>query len=217
MGDIAALTPAQRRTLARLTKAGLLEAVYLAGGVGIALHLGHRQSIDLDFFSLRPDLDIEALADRLREVGGTTIGLTDVTLSARLGPVPIDIVRYPYKTIAAFARGPENVRLASLRDLAVMKLAAIARRGIRRDFWDLYAIINSGATTLERTISDYRKKFGRASSDVYHVLRALTWFEDAEQDKVLPRGMTQAMWRRIRSWIESATATELARQAKRRR
>lgn len=217
LGNVAPLTPAQHRALARLKKAGVLESVYLAGGVGIAVHLGHRRSVDLDFFSLRPDLDITGLAERLRAVGATTVALTDATLSARIGSVPIDVVRYPYKTLAAFGRGPDNVRLASLRDLAVMKLAAIARRGIRRDFWDLYAIIRSGAMTLESVIDDYRKKFGRAGSDVYHVLRALSWFEDAEQDKLMPRGMTPALWHEVRSWFEAAATIEMERRSRSRR
>lgn len=213
LGRASALSAAQARALARLSRARVLEGVYLAGGVGIALHLGHRQSIDLDFFSLRPDLDIEALADQMRLVGATTIELTDVTLSVRVGSVPVDIVRYPYRPLGRLEQGPEHVRLASLRDLAVMKLAAIARRGVRRDFWDLYEIVISGATTLRRILSDYSRKYGVSRSDAYHVLRALTWFEDAERDRVMPRGMTSRKWLEIRAWFEAAAAQELRRRS----
>jgi hypothetical protein len=214
VGRVAPLAVAQRRALARLKKADVFDDVYLAGGTAVALHLGHRRSVDLDLFSLRADLDLEAIADRLHAAGATTIGLSDATLSVRIGTVPIDFVRYPYKTIGAFERGPENVRVASLRDLAVMKLAAIARRGIRRDFWDLHAIIDGGATTLTRVIDDYRSKFGLARSDVYHVLRALTWFEDAERDDVMPGGMTVKKWRDVRAWFEGATARELIQRTR---
>jgi hypothetical protein len=94
-----------------------------------------------------------------------------------------------------------------------MKLVAIARRGIRRDFWDLFAIINSGATTLGSTLDDYTRKFGIARSDVYRVLRALLWFEEAERD-VMPRGMTPETWKDLRSWFEKAAAVELARRTR---
>ena len=61
-----------------------------------------------------------------------------------------------------------------------MKLAAIARRGLRRDYWDLHTILTSSrSTTLARVLEDYKRKFGVAESDVYHVLRSLRWFDDA--------------------------------------
>ena len=195
-----------------MKRTGVFDRLYLAGGTAIAVHLHHRRSIDLDLFSLTPELDLESLADQLRKEGATTIALGDATLSLRIGNVPIDIVRYPYAPVTAFERGPEDVRLASLRELAAMKLSAIARRGIRRDFWDLYAIIESGAVTLARALDDYTTKFGVARSDVYHVLRALLWFEEAEQD-VMPRGMTTKHWQQIRAWYERVAALELVRRA----
>jgi len=214
VGNIEALTPAQGRALARLIEAGILDDLYLAGGVAVAIHLGHRQSVDLDFFSCSPDLDIGRLRDRLRRVRASAIGVTDVTVSVRVGSVPVDFVRYPYKALARFSRGPGGVRLASLRDLAVMKLAAIARRGIRRDFWDLFEILDRGSIRLENAFDDYRRKFGISEADVYHVIRALTWFEEAERDRVFPKGLTRTKWQQIRAWFEQAAASELARRTR---
>ena len=51
MGNIPPLTPAQDRALACLREAAILDDLYLAGGVGVAIYLGHRQSVDLDFIS----------------------------------------------------------------------------------------------------------------------------------------------------------------------
>jgi hypothetical protein len=197
-----------------LIEAGIVDDLYLAGGVGIAIHLGHRQSVDLDFFSRRPDFDVERLREPLRRMRASAIGVTDVTLSVRIGSVPVDFVRYPYKVLARFSRGPGGVRLASLRDLAVMKLAAIARRGIRRDFWDLFEILTRGAFPLAGALDDYRRKFGISEADIYHVIRALTWFDEAERDRVFPKGLTGPKWREIRAWFEEAAAAELARRAR---
>ncbi len=214
MGDVAPLTPAQDRALARLIKAGIVDDLYLAGGVGIAMHLGHRQSVDLDFFSCGPNFDIEQLRDRLRKLRASAIGVTDVMLSARLDSVPVDFVRYPYKMLARFSRGPGGVRLASLRDLAVMKLAAIARRGIRRDFWDLFEILHRSSIGLAGALDDYRRKFGISEADIYHVIRALAWFDEAERDRVFPKGLTPSRWRLIRAWFEQTATAELARRAR---
>jgi hypothetical protein len=67
--------------------------------------------------------------------------------------------------------------MAGKLDLAAMKLAAIARRGIRRDFWDLFAIVQSGLS-LRECARGYVEKYGVGEADLYHVLRSLTYFED---------------------------------------
>jgi hypothetical protein len=82
-----------------------------------------------------------------------------------------------------------------------MKLAAIARRGVRRDFWDLFVIARSGLA-LPQMARDYLQKFGRQESDLYHVLRALTYFADAESDPLLPRGMAPELWQQIKTYFE---------------
>jgi hypothetical protein len=212
VGRVAPLSAAQRRALARLAREGLLDELYLAGGVAVATHVGHRRSIDLDLFSRHAKLDLVALQRRLGDLDAEVISLTDATLTVTLGGVPVDFVDYPYDLLVRLGAGPEGVRVASTRDLAAMKLAAIARRGIRRDFWDLYELLKRKAGNLTRALDDYRRKFGVSQVDTYQVLRALTWFEDAERDEVLPRGMTAALWAEIRAWFEAAVSTELMRR-----
>jgi hypothetical protein len=91
-----------------------------------------------------------------------------------------------------------------------MKLAAIARRGLRRDFWDLYAIAESGLT-LRGAAAAYVKKFGVEEVDLYHVLRALTYYEDAEKDPVYPGGLTPRRWERIKLFFDAEAPKLLSR------
>ncbi len=159
MGDVAPLTAAQHRALDRLRSVNLLDDVYLAGGVGIAWHLGHRRSMDLDLFSRTPKMDLDAIRMvAVRELSATVVYQTDVALSLRLQRAAIDVVRYPYRRVAPLVEGPDGSQVASLRDLAVMKAAAIARRGIRRDFWDLHAILTTTRLTLAGVLRDYLRK-----------------------------------------------------------
>jgi hypothetical protein len=95
-----------------------------------------------------------------------------------------------------------------------MKLAAIARRGVRRDYWDLYEILTRSKITLRSTCADYETKFGVSEADLYHVLRSLTWFEDAEADPTPPRGLSRTRWTQIRALFETESARELLRRSK---
>jgi hypothetical protein len=176
--------------------------LYLAGGAAIALHLGHRVSRDLDLFSRTPALDLEQVRATLAVVPNTEIiSMTDAALRLRLDGVPVDIVRYPYAPLDQTWQGPGGFPIASLEDLTTMKLSAVARRGIRRDFWDLYAIFHGASLTLERALADYTRRYGVKESDLYHVLRALTYFDDADADPLLPDGMTPAQWTEIKAWF----------------
>lgn len=194
----AALTEQQRRALDRLSREPLIEEFYLAGGSAIAAHLGHRVSRDLDLFSMHANADLDATkqaADRCFD-SVEVVQQSDASLHLLCDGLPIDFVRYPYPPLAPPGDVALGVRVAGLPDLGVMKLSAIARRGLRRDFWDLAAILDSGIDLCE--LGDaYRRRFGVKESDLYHVARALTYFDDAEKDPVLPPGMTDLNWEHI--------------------
>ena len=203
------ISKAQRAALSRLSQLRLSKQVYLAGGVAAAFHLGHRRSNDLDLFSLDPAFDLRAARRELVGAGDAeVVALSDATLHLRFEGADVDLVRYGYAPLERPAESRLGIRVAGLRDLAAMKLAAISQRGIRRDFWDLHEMLTRHATTLPRALRDYRKKFGVAEADVYHVLRALTWFDDAEAETAFPRGLTRARWTRIRRdmdpWVAAA-------------
>ncbi|WP_437730650.1 nucleotidyl transferase AbiEii/AbiGii toxin family protein [Sorangium sp. So ce1335] len=206
MGKFTGLAKEQRRALDRLKSVSGIERFYLAGGTAVAVHLRHRRSLDLDLFSMSADIDLMMLAQAVRVVVPDlqVISMTDAALRIRVGDVPVDIVRYPHRLLEAPEPGPEAFPVAGVRDLAAMKLAAIARRGLRRDFWDLYALAEE-RLPLRDAAAAYVAKFGVSEADMYHVLRSLTYFEDAEKDPVYPRGLTSTRWERMkRFFLEEA-------------
>lgn len=126
------------------------------------------------------------------------VSATDASLRLKQGDVAIDIVRYPYPPLEQPLPGPSGFPLACLRDLAAMKLSAIAKRGVRRDFWDLHEIVTKTDVNLQVAADAYLEKFGVGESDLYHVLRSLTYFDDAETETAWPEGLTPTRWRRIK-------------------
>lgn len=202
MGERAWLAEEQRRTLARLSQVAGVGDLYLAGGTAVAFHLRHRQSVDLDLFTRHADVDLEVVRAKLVAALPDIVVLaqTDVALSVRIDATPVDIVAYGYPLLDEPTIAEDGTAVAGRRDLAAMKLSAIARRGLRRDFWDLYALTQSSLSFAD-TAAAYLARFGKAEADLYHVMRALTYFDDAEREPVLPRGMTPELWDQIKAYF----------------
>jgi len=201
-GLMPGITSEQEAALRRLRPV-LAPESYLAGGVAIALTLGHRYSRDLDIF-VPVDFDAERLSERLQaEVLDVRMtGTAHSTLHLEVSGVPTSILGYRYPLL----HEPQHhaalgVRVASLEDLLCMKLSAIASRGLARDFWDLWELLEHGvaAGSLSTALALYQEKF--ASDDVGHVVRSLAYFDDAEAGP-LPRGLNQNHWSQIRRSIE---------------
>ncbi len=191
------ISTAAARTLARLLDAGALAGFYLAGGTGLALHFGHRRSLDLDFF--REDLfGEEALIGKVQTAGRMLIrSRGEQTLHADVDEVKVTFLRYPYPLL--FPHGLfEGVPVADPRDIACMKLGAIAGRGLRRDFVDVYAAARTYG--LRQLLDWFREKHARTSYSEVHVLKSLTYFDEAEQDP-MPAMLHDVSWAAIKQFF----------------
>lgn len=211
MGDASSLSYVQRSALDRLSKLPIMTSFYLAGGSALGVHLAHRRSVDLDFFSRGPTADLGlvkvAVADCFDRV--EVIAETDAALHLLCDGLPIDFVRYPYPLLEAPGEA-FGLGLAGLRDLAVMKLSAISHRGLRRDFWDLFEILQTGIA-LRECGQAYVDRFGVREADLYHVLKALTYFDDAEKDPAFPSGLDELRWGQIKAFFRKEAPKLVAR------
>jgi len=127
---------------------------------------------------------------------------TDATLHGYVGGVSVDIVRYPYPLLEAPGVVVEGMPVAGLRDLAAMKLAAVSKRGIRRDFWDLHEIVTR-SFALGAAVEAYQRRFAQVRPEMYHVIRSLTFFGDAEVDPIFPAGLTPQHWTAIKTYFRA--------------
>jgi hypothetical protein len=196
----------QRQALSAL-RAIVSDATYLAGGIAVALHLHHRASRDLDLFV--PGTDPSVWAQRLSPGSARVLTRTEGTLYVEIATIPASILRYDYPLLneAEVIEGIA-VPVASMDDLECMKLSAIASRGARRDFWDLHAMLIARGRSLQEALQNYPRKF--AIEDIGHVVKALTYFEDAEAEP-MPMGMTPEHWEVItsdlRNWVRALAGT----------
>jgi hypothetical protein len=191
---------AQQTVLRRVAPVAGHRGLYLAGGTALALQVGHRRSVDLDWFSPSPFDPMDLAADLRRE--GLPIEVTDVeesTLHGRVGGVKLSFLEYRYPDLVPPIQWVDyGVRLAALEDLACMKLSAIGGRGSKRDFIDVFALGREGFT-LEQMLMLYRRKYD--VSDVGHTLFALAYFDDAEQEET-PEMLWQVGWDEVKVAIE---------------
>ena len=124
-------TDAQKQ-LALLEKTGLIDDAYLAGGTALALQIGHRISYDLDFFAAT-EFDRNEVLQKLTKVNFRLEQESWGTLLGRLGKTKLSFFVYQYPLIGKTLKY-KNVTIASLGDLAAMKIAAISSRGTKREF-----------------------------------------------------------------------------------
>lgn len=169
--------------LARLRDNNLLQGLYMAGGTAAALQLGHRKSEDFDFFSA--ELNTETLTNSLSareqfEIVSSTVG----SLHGFINNVKISFLLYPYPLLFP-TQTFMGVPLADIKDIALMKIVAIANRGTNKDFVDLYFICKTSISLEELLFNLFPKKYSGRQYSLYHIFRSLQFFEDAEQSPLL--------------------------------
>jgi Nucleotidyl transferase AbiEii toxin, Type IV TA system len=154
----------------------------LYGGTAVALHLGHRQSIDFDFFG-RNDFAPLDLADSIPFLsGGTVIQSAPNTLTmlvSRGGSVKVSFFGVPrLKTITQPLISLDNgMRVAALIDLAGTKAAVVQQRAEAKDYIDIDAILNSGQVSLAQALAAAQKIYG-SNFAPQNTLKALTYFDE---------------------------------------
>ncbi len=173
---------------------------YLAGGTALAVYLGHRISVDLDWFTSSPFDDAMLIAQSLRHSGiqFEIEQMSSGTLHGNVQGVRVTLWQYQYPLIQPLKHwGEMDCDLAALEDLACMKLSAIAQRGARKDFCDIYAL-GTKCFSLREMLDFYQKKF--AIQDIGSVIYALAYFDDAESER-MPRMLWDVKWGDIKKTI----------------
>lgn len=156
---------------------------YLAGGTALAMMLGHRSSIDFDWFS--PNMfAVETIAESLSPLGVLNIAETKKgTFHGFVNDIRVTWLYYPNPLLGALVTPPQipGLCLASLVDIAVMKWAALSSRGSRKDFLDLYFIAKA-ELEVKSLLSLLTTKYPGANINHYHMIKSLSYFDDAENE-----------------------------------
>lgn len=156
---------------------------YLAGGTALALLLGHRDSIDFDFFT-EHDFDYRELVSKIENhFKGSRINFLRSepdTVTVFINEViKLSFFRYNYRLLEPTIL-QDGLRLASLADIACMKLSAILSRSLEKDFVDIHRILKE--IPLSNLIKQCQIKF--PTIDPQLILKSLVYFDDIKQEEI---------------------------------
>jgi len=206
-GHSEVLSRNQERVLAELGPLLTARGFYLVGGTAVALHLGHRRSVDLDWFTAERMIDPLGLAQHLRELPVPFVAeqVAPGTLHGSVRRVRLSLLEYRYPLLGSPCNWQRCARLASRKDLAAMKIAAVTQRGSKKDFVDIYALANR-SFSLRQMLRCYQRKY--AIQDIAHVLYSLAYFDDADRER-MPTMIWEVKWPTvkdtIRQWVHELT------------
>jgi Nucleotidyl transferase AbiEii toxin, Type IV TA system len=181
----------------------LPEALYLGGGTAVAVHLHHRESRDLDFFYHADAVDLEALKLLLDGTGKFALtGEAPGALRGLYGGTKLEFFRADTTRPHTQINDPTEVaglRIASLPDLAAMKLKVIGDRGELRDYFDLKLIEEQGRVTVEEAFGYLLQRFNvtREHESIKHIVLGLGFLGDVDEDVMLPmtKAELEAWWK----------------------
>ena len=196
MLQLQTVTPDTLELLKEISARPEMQGLRLVGGTALALQYGHRQSVDLDFFGT-PAVPQEDIIDMLSSLGSIVVhNRTDRILQLVLRGIKVDVIdysRYPWIDKPVMDGG---LTLASPKDIAAMKINAVEGRGSRKDFIDIYMLLQH--YTLDELLDFYQKKYPNYS--IFRALLSLTYFDDADS-QAMPKMFIPQTWDEMKEYI----------------
>lgn len=187
----------QQAALAKLGPILRSHGAYLAGGTALALQLGHRRSVDLDFFVSSSQFDFAELERELIDaLPFVSLGSEAKALHGKLHGVRVLAMKYEYLRLRPVRRcSTLSCDMAALDDLATMKLAAICHRRKKKDFVDLWALLKSGKS-LSHLCRAFQEKFH--VHDIAALMRQLIYTDDVDGSR-MPSMLWKTRWATIKA------------------
>ena len=189
------IQPKLLELLRNIMSSDVFNNFYLVGGTSLALQLGHRISVDIDMFGNADIDEIEFVATLSKFGNVTIIKKSKSIIIFSIDGIKVDFVSYNYPLLENSMLF-ENIRLASDKDVAAMKLNAIAGRGSRKDFIDLFFLMKK--YTLKEMLSFYNQKYADGSE--FMVIKSLNYFDDAEKEE-MPIMLHDINWETMKNSI----------------
>lgn len=191
------LLPDTFRAIQLISDIPIIKRAYLAGGTALALHFGHRISVDLDFFT-QEELEENILAaDLSRLPEFKEEGKAWRTVWGKVGETKFSFFYFKYPLISPTLPFM-GINILDTKDIAAMKVQALGDRGTKRDFIDLFFLAKT--YSLEEMLDFYHQKYADLESKIYHLVRSLDYFADADIEKD-PKMLADVSWEKVKEFF----------------
>lgn len=177
------------------------EGFYLAGGTGLALQFGHRDSIDFDFFK-EGDFDTTLLVEKISLIFVShKLSITQQdnnTLSCIIdNSIQISFFGYRHKLLNPLIES-DYFNIASTVDIGCMKLSAITGRHLEKDYVDLYFILQN--ISISELLEYFIKKY--PNFDKTLILKSLVYFDDITEEPILFKENHNVSFEKIKVFLQ---------------
>ena len=173
---------------------------YLAGGTALALQVGYRRSVDLDFFTQRKKFDNKKLIESIKIQDWKIKRDSEDTIFAELYSASVSFISYPFFVPKSPRLKSGLIDILDAKDIAVMKVIAISQRGKKRDFFDLYYCAKN-VLDLDKIVTNLRAQYPLIAHNYQHILKSLVYFADAEDDPE-PDLLIDLNWKTVKKYFE---------------
>ena len=172
------VVPELMELLKKIMSEKLFSDFNLVGNTALALQIGHQNSIDIDLFG-NSEINSALFLEKLSEFGDVQVALsTKNLLITKINNVKVDFVNYKFPLLSNTLI-VDNIRMISTKDIAAMKFNAIAMRGSKKDFIDLYFLLNE--FSIKEIFLFYEEKY--KNNSIFTIQKSLTFFEDADSQQ----------------------------------
>ena len=203
-----AVEPRTFSLLSELMSLSFLQPFALVGGTALALRYGHRSSIDLDLF-YHEKFNQPQIVSSLETVFGERFLYkqqhTQFGIFCFIDNVKVDFVYFPHRLINAI-ESVDEIRLYSNGDIAAMKIQAILGRAKKKDFWDLFELLQHYSL---QQIMDWHKQKYPGQMLAISIPHAITYFTDAEESED-PESFKNQTWAAVKKGIQKAVREYLS-------
>ena len=194
-----AVAPATLELLKKICAINELESFGLGGGTNLALRIGHRLSIDLDFFT-NTDFDTGLVFQIITKKfpSAELLFEQNQTMMFSINDVKVDFILYPFTWLQSFDI-IEETRLVSIEDIIPMKLQAASNRNAKKDYWDIASLLKE--YSFDEQLKIFTAKFPQV--DIGFIIHSLTDFEKADTE-LNPDTLTGTTWNEIKKELITA-------------
>jgi predicted nucleotidyltransferase component of viral defense system len=199
------VTPEMRQLLIHIGQESFSHRFYLAGGTALSIQIGHRRSVDFDFFSETDEIDESSRKEIIIGLSSHSVEVIESVqgnLLTLVDGIRIGFFSYGYPLVDDLVNY-EKIAFASLIDIGLMKCDALISRGSRKDFYDLFYITRS--FQFDRLFQFGEKKYRHFRDFPLMVLESMTLFDNADRD-IQPELFENIPWDQVKQFfVEQAS------------